>query len=73
MRRRVHIWFIALFFAALVLPFPLFWLLQAGWILPTMKTAPSPHGRTWPRPRGVRKRPCLKICWATTRPSATSL
>ena len=30
MRRRVHIWFIALFFAALVLPFPLFWLLQGG-------------------------------------------
>ena len=30
MRGRVHIWFIALFFAALVLPFPLFWLLRGG-------------------------------------------
>ena len=34
MRGRVHIWFIALFFAALVLPFPLFWLLRG--ILPNL-------------------------------------
>ena len=70
MRGRVHIWFIALFFAALVLPFPLFWLLRGG-----LDTS-NHENRTltsWPRPRGARRQPCLKRCWATMRLSATSL